>query len=157
MFKPLFDFLTDLTQGVKNPERFEENDYRLAAAALLIHLIGVDGAVSPVERAKLHSVLKRQFDLDDSATAELIEEATERDREAVDLYGFTSLLNRSLDEPARRHVVEMMWEIIYADGQVSEIEDNIVWRAADLLHVSSRDRLELRQTIRDRAAGTGGA
>ena len=38
----------------------------------------------------------------------------------------------------------MMWELVYADGQVSEFEDNVVWRAADLLGVSSRDRIDLK-------------
>jgi uncharacterized tellurite resistance protein B-like protein len=44
-------------------------------------------------------------------------------------------------------IVEMMWELAYADGQVSEFEDNVVWRAADLLGVSSRDRIDLKHRI----------
>ena len=53
--------------------------------------------------------------------------------EAVDLYRFTSLLNRSLDEEGRCRIVEMMWQVVYADGDVTEFEDNLIWRAADLL------------------------
>jgi hypothetical protein len=41
----------------------------------------------------------------------------------------------------------MMWEIVYADGRVNEFEHNIIWRAADLLGVSTRQRVELRQRI----------
>ena len=41
----------------------------------------------------------------------------------------------------------MMWELVYADGQVSEFEDNVVWRAADLLGISSRDRLDLKHRV----------
>jgi uncharacterized tellurite resistance protein B-like protein len=41
----------------------------------------------------------------------------------------------------------MMWEIIYADGHLNEFEDNLVWRAADLLHVSSRERVEIRRRV----------
>ena len=73
--------------------------------------------------------------------------ATEAEQEAVDLYHFTSLLNRSLDEDGRRRVIEMMWEIVYADGRVSEFEDNLIWRAADLLGVSTRERIELRRRV----------
>ena len=69
------------------------------------------------------------------------------DREAVDLYRFTSLLNRSLDDAGRLRIVEMMWQIVYADGKVNEFEDNVIWRAADLLHVSSRDRIEMRRRV----------
>jgi uncharacterized tellurite resistance protein B-like protein len=77
----------------------------------------------------------------------LIEAATAADREAIDLYRFTSLLNRSLDEAGRLRIVEMMWEIVYADGKVNEFEDNVIWRAADLLGISSRDRIEMRRRV----------
>jgi len=40
-----------------------------------------------------------------------------------------------------------MWEIVYADGRVTEFEDNLLWRAADLLGVSSRERIELRRNV----------
>jgi uncharacterized tellurite resistance protein B-like protein len=41
----------------------------------------------------------------------------------------------------------MLWEIVYADGKVSEFEDNLIWRAADLLGISSRERVELRRQV----------
>jgi uncharacterized tellurite resistance protein B-like protein len=105
----------------------------------------VDGKETAEERDKLHELLKRQFSLDDEATAELIEAAAAADRESVDLYRFTSQLVRSLDEDGRRRIVKMMWEMVYADGSLNEFEDNIVWRASDLLGISTRDRVELRR------------
>jgi len=74
----------------------------------------------------------------------------------VDLYHFTSLINRSLDEPGRLGIVEMMWEIVLADGRVTEFEDNLMWRAADLLGVSSRDRIALRQRVGGEQQSSGG-
>ena len=147
MFEAFRNFLSDVSQGGKHPTRFEPNDYRLAAAALLVHAAAIDGNVSDIERDKLHAIIKRRFGLDAAATDELVIEATEADHEAIDLYHFTSLINRSLDEVGRRRVVEMMWEMAYADGHVSEFEDNLIWRAADLLGISSRDRIELRQRV----------
>ena len=70
--------------------------------------------------------------------------------EAVDLYHFTSVIMRSVNEEGRLRIVEMMWELVYADGQVTEFEDNVVWRAADLLGVSSRDRIELKHRVAER-------
>jgi uncharacterized tellurite resistance protein B-like protein len=147
MLDLLRNFVSDLAGGDKHPGRFEENDYRLAAAALLIHAATIDGAVEAAERAKLHSVLKSHFGLDDVATSELIDMGTQAEQEAVDLYHFTSLINRSLDEAGRLGIVEMMWEIVLADGRVTEFEDNLMWRAADLLGVSSRDRIALRHRV----------
>jgi uncharacterized tellurite resistance protein B-like protein len=72
--------------------------------------------------------------------------------EAVDLYHFTSVIMRSVNEAGRLRIVEMMWELVYADGQVSEFEDNVVWRAADLLGISSSDRINLKHRVAARQA-----
>src|SRR5207237_1237275 len=98
---------------------------------------------------------KHRFDHDTAATAALIDEATAAEHEAVDLYHFTNNINHSLDEEGRRRIVEMMWEIIYADGRFNEFEDNLVWRAADLLNVSSRDRIEIRHRVAGEQAPRG--
>jgi uncharacterized tellurite resistance protein B-like protein len=155
MLESLKQFLADLAGDTKPQHQFQDGDYRLAAAALLIHISTIDGDASSATRDKLHSVLKSRFALDEEATAELIDEAAAADRDAVDLYHFTSLINRSLDEAGRRRVVEMMWEIIYADGRVSEFEENVIWRASDLLGISSRERIEIGRRIAAERAPTG--
>jgi uncharacterized tellurite resistance protein B-like protein len=147
MFDAFKKFVSDLADGETHPSRFADDDYRLSGAALLIHAAAIDGVMSDIERERLHSVIKRWFDLDDAATDELVRKATEVEQESIDLYHFTRVLGRSLDEDGRRRVVEMMWEVAYADGRVTEFEDNLIWRAADLLGVSTRERVELRQRV----------
>lgn len=149
MFAALKQFLSEFGEGEgdKHPSRFDDNDYRLAAAALLVHTAAIDGAMSEAQRQRLHDIIKKNFALDDLTTDELMEEAAEVEHDAVDLYHFTSRLNRSLDEAGRRRMVEMMWEVVFADGRVSEFEDNLVWRAADLLGVSRETRIGLRQQV----------
>src|SRR5579871_586172 len=97
MLDALRQFIADLT-GMPEPRKFGEDDYRLAAAALLYHATAIDGVVSDEERAKLHELLKRRFALDDPDTDQLVAAAEAADSEAVDLYGFTSVLKRSLEE-----------------------------------------------------------
>jgi uncharacterized tellurite resistance protein B-like protein len=147
MFESFKSFVSEFVDGEKHPSQFADNDYRLAATALLVHAAAIDGEMSQSERDKLHDVIKQRFALDEEAAAELIAKATAAEQESVDLYHFTRLLNRSLDEPGRARVIEMMWEIVYADGQRDELEDNLLWRAADLLGVSPRERIELRRRI----------
>jgi uncharacterized tellurite resistance protein B-like protein len=156
MFDSFRKFISDLSDGGKHPSRFEDNDYRLAAAALLVHAGAIDGEMSQAERDKLRAVVKQCFALDDATTDELIDKATAAEHEAVDLYHFTHLLNRALDEPGRARIIEMMWQIVYADGRRDELEDNLVWRAADLLGVSQRERIELRRRIGGESADSGG-
>jgi len=155
MFESFRNFVAEFVEGEKHPSHFADNDYRLSAVALLVHAATIDGDMSESERAKLHAVVKRRFNLDDAVADELIDKATLAEHEAVDLYHFTSLLNRVLDEEGRARVIEMMWEIVYADGRRDELEDNLLWRAADLLGVSQRERIELRQRIAGGAGETG--
>jgi uncharacterized tellurite resistance protein B-like protein len=142
--------------GDKHPERYDENDYRLAAAALLMHAATIDGSVSQVERDKLHAVIVQRFDLNDASADELIEKATAAEREAIDLYKFTARLNRTLDHPGRARIVEMLWQIVCADGVITEFEDNLVWRAADLLGISRNERIALREQVMGSRAGGAG-
>ncbi|HEU0081939.1 MAG TPA: TerB family tellurite resistance protein [Bradyrhizobium sp.] len=148
MLDTLRQFIGDLVSpAASEPRAFDDGDYRLAATALLVHVISLDGAPTEVEKRKLHSLLESRFKLDPGTADQLIASATLVEGEAVDLYHFTSVIMRSVDEEGRLRIVEMMWELVYADGQVTEFEDNVVWRAADLLGVSSRDRIELKHRV----------
>ena len=75
------------------------------------------------------------------------EQVSPPEQQAIDLYHFTARLNRSLDEQGRARVVEMMWQIVFADGTVTEFEDNLIWRAADLLGISRHERIALRERV----------
>ena len=148
MLDGLRQFIADVVSPAAHPEqKFDDRGYRLAATALLIHVISLDGEPSDIEKRKLHSLLESRFGLDPGTADKLIESATLVEGEAVDLYHFTSVIMRAVDEAGRLRIVEMMWELVYADGQVSEFEDNVVWRAADLLGVSSRDRINLKHRV----------
>ncbi|GGF64901.1 hypothetical protein GCM10007301_25860 [Azorhizobium oxalatiphilum] len=155
MFRALSDFIADISGGRREAGAFEDNDYRLSAAVLLVHVMAIDGAVTEEEREVLKTILASRFDLSAAHTDQLVELAIARDAEAVDLYAFTSVLNRALDEEGRLRVVEMMFEVAYADGALTEFEDNLVWRAAELLNIGSRDRVRIRREVRREVEGDG--
>ncbi len=147
MFERLKKFIGDT---VGQPERtigFADDDYRLATAALLIHVANVDGAIDPPERQRLRQVIEDQFGLGAADTTRLIERAEQSDKESVDFFHFTNVLKRALDDDGRHKIIEMMWDVVFADGEVSEFEENVVWRIAALLGVSNRDRVMLRQKV----------
>jgi uncharacterized tellurite resistance protein B-like protein len=156
MLDGLRQFIADVVSPHGSGERpFDENGYQLAATALLIHVISIDGEPSEVEKRKLHGLIESRFGLDRGTADQLIASATLVEGEAVDLYHFTSVIVREVDDKGRLRIVEMMWELVYADGQVTEFEDNVVWRAADLLGVSSRDRIELKHRVAERRSAAG--
>lgn len=145
--KQFFDRLA----GDDEPANIGEEELRLAVAALLYHVIAVDGAVSDAECAMLTQLLKTEYGLDPGATRSLVQAAETADAEAVDLYAFTSVLKRRLEVADRERIIEMMWKLVYADGGVHEFEDNVVWRVAELLAVPTQVRVRLKQSTRDDA------
>jgi uncharacterized tellurite resistance protein B-like protein len=144
MLKEIKDFFAVLSGAETNTDGFGANDYRIAAAALLVHVASLDHEFAAEGREKLFAILKARFDLSDALTEELIAAALDADRQAVDFYQFTSLLNRSLNDEGRRAIIAMMWDMAFADGRISEFEENVMWRVADLLGISTRERVEMR-------------
>ena len=148
-----FKELADRFSGDERPVlSLRDEELRLAAAALLVHASTIDGEVDPAERRKLKALLQTRFDLDGNEVRRLLDEAGTREVESVDLYRFTSVLCSELDQVGRKRIVEMLWEVAMADGVVHEFEANLVWRAAELLGVSTRDRVTLRKAVESRIA-----
>ncbi|MCZ4289590.1 TerB family tellurite resistance protein [Hoeflea alexandrii] len=147
-------FLGSLRDG--NQRKADASNPDVAAVALFFHVIGADGVVDEVESEKLRELIVQEYDLSGDEMRELIEAGQQADREAVDLYQFTSILNRSLEPDAKVHFIELLWNLAYADGHRHELEDHVVWRIADLMGVSSRDRVLARQRALA-AAGLGDA
>ena len=146
----MLDSIRDLVRRLSAPEthvHFEAEDSRLAVAALLVHLMTIDGAVAEEERAMLRALLTRKFGLSGADLDLLIDDAIAAENEAVDLYRFTSVLKRYLSEEERIRVIEALWEIAYADGASHEFEENLVWRVSELLGVSARDRISRRLSV----------
>jgi uncharacterized tellurite resistance protein B-like protein len=148
MFDSLRQFIADVVSpSATDQQTFDDTGYRLAATALLVHVISLDGEPTAIERKTLHSLIESGFGLDPGTADRLIAAATLEEGQAVDLYHFTSVIMRAVDEAGRARIIEMMWELVYADGRVSEFEDNVVWRAADLLGISTRERVNLRRRV----------
>lgn len=146
-------FVEDLSGPASDAPELALDELHLAATALLVHATVVDGVLDESESTRLKDVLRSHYDLSSSEANRLIAAAERKEREAVDLYGFTRVLARKLDGEGRQKVVEMLWEIVMADGTVHEFEANLVWRAAELLGVSARDRIRIRKIVEARQQG----
>jgi uncharacterized tellurite resistance protein B-like protein len=147
MLASLKTLISNIVSETKDSDRREAERCRVAIAALLVRVVSIDTDMSAARRAKLHSVLTSYFGYDEVVTTELIAQAAMAARDAVDLYHFTRPINLLVDDEGHRHIIRMMWEVIYADGGASPLENNLVWRIADLLGVPTRQRIELRRCI----------
>jgi len=146
----MFDAISRLFAQAPEPNEFR-NDPKLAVASLLVHLSAVDGVVTDNERVAVKGALMDYTQLEEAQVDQLIAEATRRASEAVDFYRFTSALT-PLTEKERIEIIRLMWQVVFADGKNHELEDNMVWRIAELIGVSARDRTTLRKQMSRTAA-----
>ena len=112
-----------------------ERELELAAATLLVEMSRADDEVVAAEREAVVAAIREAFDLPADEAEALHERATDRAAEAVSLYEFTKLLNERLDDARKEHVVELLWRVAVADGDIDRYEEHLVRRLADLLHV----------------------
>ncbi|WP_265517725.1 TerB family tellurite resistance protein [Nitratireductor luteus] len=156
MFERILAFLKDLPAGETAPG-LDADDPRVAGAALLIHVMAADGERSESEKKRLKETLARAYSLSGSELKALLKAGEEAEADAVDLYTFTSVLKRHLGVEARAEFVRLMWEIVFADGELHELEDNLVWRVAELIGVDTRTRVLMRQRVQENAGIDKGA
>ena len=116
-----------------------EEPVAAAAAALLIEMAVMDGAFDANERETVVRLISERFDLNSLDVADLMTEAEAAVSSSVELFSFTRILRDDFDHLDRIKMVEMLWEVAYADGRLHDFEANLIRRATGLLHVSDRE------------------
>lgn len=148
MLDKLNKLIRSFASGTAKPSIvFDEDDHRVAAAGLLVHAMNADGVRTPAELARLDQLLRERFSLDEEETRGLIAAADQRSREAIDFNAFTGTVKRAYNAEGRERIVEMLWEMVFADGTLHEFEDNMVWRVAEIIGVTPTKRILIRKKV----------
>ncbi len=132
--KRFFDANLTAATEARNPVD-QERAYQLATAALLIEMTRADHDVKSVERNAVTQAVQRAFELDESQTEELLALAEQEADTATSLYEFTRLINRHFNAKQKEHIVELLWHVALADGEIDKYEDHLVRKVADLIYV----------------------
>jgi uncharacterized tellurite resistance protein B-like protein len=138
MLNKLNDFLSTIIAPASAESR-PEHTLQLATAVLLIEIMRSDAESTDEEQAAILKILKERFTLPDTEAAQLSELGHRTAKAANDLHQFTSLINRELDLPEKIRIIEYLWQVAYADRQISAHENHLMRRMADLLHISHGD------------------
>jgi uncharacterized tellurite resistance protein B-like protein len=120
---------------------------QLAAAALLVEAAQMDDEFGPEERAKIAELVEQRFGLSAEESAALLQAASEKVEQSVEIFGFTREIKNAFSPEERVEMMEMLWEVAYADGEVHNLEAHLMRRLAGLLHVSDRDSGEARKRV----------
>lgn len=112
---------------------------RLAAAALLVEAASLDGHLDESERIRILKLLRDRFGLGAEDAERLFAEAVAETERSVQLVGFTRTIKDAFDYDERVRLIEMLWEVAYADGHLHDYEANLVRRIAGLVYVADQD------------------
>jgi len=125
-------------------------DTQLAAAVLLVDAARADADYTAEDKARVVAILKTRFHLSEDEVTELLGLAEERAEESVNLHRFTSSVKDKWSEEDRVGLIELLWEVAYADGKIHAYEDHLIRRVAGLIYVTDRDRGEARKRVAER-------
>jgi len=142
MKKILLQFLTISINETSSTDI--EHALRVATAVLLVEIARADFVVEAAERERLCQLLQQQFQLSDSELDALLEEAEADADRLVSIQHITRLMNEHYDHTMKRRVVEMMWQLVYADGEKSHYEEHLIRQVADLLYLSQGEFIQAR-------------
>jgi uncharacterized tellurite resistance protein B-like protein len=136
MFKSLYDKIVGQISAADIEADTRDAAVRLATAVLMVDVALVDSRFDETEFDRMLELIKGHFGLGTQEAAELINAANAKADELVSVHEFTHLLHKHLSEDEKARVVQLLWTIAYADGELDKYEDSLVLKISDLLHVS---------------------
>ena len=117
---------------------------RLATAVLMVDVARADYVFDESEFDRVVKLIEVHFGLSAEQAAELVNEAGDEADELVEVHRFTKLLHEHLSDEEKAHIVSLLWQIAYADGQLDKYEDSLVLKISDLLYVSRGKVMQLK-------------
>ena len=132
-----------------------EQSLQLATAALLIEVSRADANVQGEERTAIEESIASSFGLSPEETREIVELAQKEVEEAISLYEFTRLVDRSFTPEQKKHIIGLLWDVAFSDERLEENEEYLIRKAAKLLHVEHRDFIEEKIAAKARAKAKG--
>ena len=141
--------LLELFQTAEPPKPSADHpDVMKAAAALMIEAAMTDGTLDSSERTKIERILIDHYDLTPTEAANLIADATEMSADSTGFHAMTHVIKEAYDQDQRVKLIEHLWEVADADGELHDFEHNLIRRVAGLLYVDDRTRAQARKTDR---------
>lgn len=131
--------------GDKPPQ--QQDPLRLATAAVLLDIGYADGTLSHEEDEDLLTYLKRAFALDDTMAQELVKAAGEIRAQTIDHYALTHFIRHAAPLNDRIEIVKTMWRIAYADGRLTDYENYLVRKLADLLGLEHHVMIDAKVSV----------
>ncbi|NOZ42597.1 MAG: TerB family tellurite resistance protein [Alphaproteobacteria bacterium] len=122
----------------------------LAAAALMVEVAAYDGQISSCERGRILNLLEHRLGLSRDEAIELFVEALAAQTDSTHILGFTREIKDHFDETGRENILELMWEVVFADGKEDDYESNLLRRVSGLLYISDKRNGQIKKKVKAR-------
>lgn len=120
---------------------------KLAAAALMVEVATQDGDYDQDERKVIESILVNKLRLSSEDALELLAIAEDKQSQSIQILSFTKEIKNHFDDQGRAHIMEMLWGVVFADGEEDAYESNLMRRIAGLLYISDKESGEIRKKV----------
>jgi uncharacterized tellurite resistance protein B-like protein len=124
-----------------------EDRLRLATAAVLLDIAYADGSFTPSEGENVETYLQRTFSLGADDARELVEAAAEIRAHTIDHFAMTNYIRKNVSLPERIEIVKTMWRTAYADGKLTDYENYLVRKLADLLGLEHHVMIDAKVSV----------
>lgn len=122
-------------------------DIRIATCALFLEMANIDGEFSSSEEECILEMMREQYNLSDDDAAELATIAREELDGSIDLWRFTNLINHNYSREEKLQIIELIWRLVYADGQLSDHENYLISKLGKMLRVTHRELINAKLAV----------
>ena len=133
--------------GAQENSQAHEISLEIACSVLLCEVMLADGQLDSAEQQKLNDIISSQFQLTPAEVTEIVKHALVLCENATDFYQFTSKINQHYSLEQRIKMLTLLWQVAYADGELASIEEHIIRKIADLLHLRHSEYIETKLNI----------
>jgi uncharacterized tellurite resistance protein B-like protein len=146
----MIDGIIGWLSGAPAGQESAQNELKLALTALLVEAAHGHDHFDERERGVIERLIERRFNLSPSDARRLLAAGESEANRSVELFHFTRIINERLSFPQRVELIEMLWEVAYADGALDEYEDSLLRRVGGLIYIPDRERGMARQRVLQR-------
>lgn len=141
----MIDKITDFLKKLNSPTQINSNNelsLEIACTVLLCEVMKADGVLQEEEKSSLAAFISSQFNINEADINNLIQTALKVSEDAIDFYQFTKKINNHYTIEQRIEIVGYLWKLAYADGELAALEEHIIRRIADLLHLRQSEYIQ---------------
>ena len=132
----MLESLKNIFQKSQNSTDTDKIDELSILCGLMIEAANIDGNVTQDEVNKISTTLTEIFKEDPLEVKKLLAKTLKYKDEPKSLHFFTSNINKSFAIEKKLLLIEILWEIVLADGEIHDFESNLIRRLAGLFYIS---------------------